>query len=206
MISRLKTNAGFTLIELLLAIAIFGLLSTLMYGGIAAIVRDRDIVLERLEYLDQVQRTVRLLNNDFGQLQPREVRGVLGRDKEPALMSDPADNFTVRLSRIGWRNPLDARPRGILQRAQYRLADNVLYREYWPVMDPVLGDKPREQPLLTGVLNFEVEYLDEANEWQPFWPPRDAANQALFSLPAAVRYRLEIETIGEIRRLVEVVQ
>jgi general secretion pathway protein J len=197
---------GFTLIELLLAIAIFGFLATLMYGGVAAVVRDREIIMERLDELDQLQRTVRALNTDFSQLQPRDVRGVLGREQEFALQTDTANDYVVRLSRAGWRNPESRYARGILQRAQYRLEDEVLYRDYWPVMDHVLGAEPRRQKLLEGVLAFELEFLEGSDLWQPMWPPRNATQMPPYELPYAVRYTMTIKNIGEVSRLVELVR
>ena len=198
-------QSGFTLIELLAAIAIFGILSTLMYGGIAAIVRDREIIMERLDELGQLQRTVRALHTDFAQAQPRDVRDELGRDREFAILANPAEDYVVRVSRAGWRNPGARRSRGILQRVQYRLDENVLYRDYWPVMDHVLGMDPQSQKLLEGVIEFEVEYLDSADTWQEIWPPRNATNMPPSVLPYGVRYRLELENFGEIRRLIELV-
>ena len=106
------------------------------------------------------------------QLQPRDVRDELGRAQEGAVLTDPAGDFIVRLSRAGWRNPGSRYQRGILQRVQYRLEDNVLYREYWPVMDRVLGMEPVSQELLAGVMKLEINFLDEANAWQETWPPR----------------------------------
>jgi general secretion pathway protein J len=197
--------SGFTLIELLAAIAIFGILATLMYGGIATIVRDREIIMERLDELAQLQRTATALHRDFTQLVPRDVRGVLGRDREFAVYTDTANDFVVRLSRGGWNNPAARRQRGTLQRVEYRIEDNVLYRDYWPVMDRVLGMDAQSQKLIEGVLEFEVEFLDEADLWQPIWPPRNASNMLPDQLPHAVRYRLELENFGEIRRMVEVV-
>ncbi len=195
---------GFTLIELMIAIAVFGLLATFMYGGIDAIVRDREIIMERLGDLDQLQRAVRVLDADIAQLQPRDVRDELGRTPEPAIYTDPAKEFVVRLSRAGWRNPGLRRKRSILQRVQYRLEDEVLYRDYWPVMDHVLGMEPITQELLQGVIKFDLEYLDATDQWQEMWPPRDATSIAINELPHGVRYRMELTSFGEIIRLVEV--
>ena len=198
---------GFTLLELMVAIAIFSFLATAMYTGIRQIIIERELVLERGAELASLQRAVRYLNNDFSQLHPRPVRDELGRDRVGALITDPArDVVGLEFSRDGWRNPA-ARPRGTLQRVKYRLEEKILYREYWPVMDRLLGDEPRSLELLTGVEKMEVAFLDADNQWQPDWPPANAANTgntALTQLPKAVRYRITLEQFGEIERLVEV--
>jgi len=194
---------GFTLIELLAAMAIFSLLAVAMYGGVQWVVLEREIVMERQKELHDLQRSVSYLNDDFGQLQPRDVRDELGRDVAPALWTEPGRDFIVELSHDGWRNPAGA-PRGTLQRVQYRLEEDTLVREYWPVMDRVLGMDGRVQELLNGVDEFEIEYLDESGEWQQTWPPLSSATPAPGSLPLAIRYRLETRAFGEIIRLVEI--
>jgi type II secretion system protein J len=80
-------------------------------------------------------------------------------------------------------------------------------REYWPVMDRVLGMEGRIQELLDGVDEFEIEYMDSGGDWQPNWPPlstAEAETGGVNSLPMAVRYRLETRAFGEIIRLVEI--
>jgi general secretion pathway protein J len=197
---------GFTLIELLAAMAIFSLLAVAMYGGVQWVILEREIVIERQKELHDLQRSVAYLNDDFGQLQPRAVRDALGRDSSPALSANPGTDFIVELSHDGWRNPAGA-TRGTLQRVQYRLEENKLVREYWPVMDRVLGMEGRIQELLDGVDEFEIEYMDSGGDWQPNWPPlstAEAETGGVNSLPMAVRYRLETRAFGEIIRLVEI--
>jgi general secretion pathway protein J len=197
---------GFTLIELLAAMAIFSLLAVAMYGGVQWVILEREIVIERQTELHDLQRSVAYLNDDFGQLQPRAVRDSLGRDSSPALSANPGSDFIVELSHDGWRNPAGA-TRGTLQRVQYRLEEDKLVREYWPVMDRVLGMEGRIQELLDGVDEFEIEYMDSGGDWQPNWPPlstAEAETGGVNSLPMAVRYRLETRAFGEIIRLVEI--
>ena len=201
--SPLSRNGGFTLIELLAAMAIFSLLAIAMYGGVQWVVLEREIVMARQKELHDLQRSVAYLNDDFGQLQARDVRDELGRDTAPALWTEPGRDFIVELSHDGWRNPAGV-PRGTLQRVQYRLEEDKLVREFWPVMDRVLGMDGRVQEILSGVDAFEIEYLDDGGNWQPSWPPLNSADAEAGALPAAVRYRLETRSFGEIIRLVEI--
>lgn len=203
MITRSAVQGGFTLIELLAAMAIFSLLAVAMYGGVQWVVMEREIVMERQKELHDLQRSVSYLNDDFGQLQARDIRDELGRDAAPALWTEPGRDFIVELSHDGWRNPAGA-PRGTLQRVQYRLEENTLVREYWPVMDRVLGMEGRIQELLDGVEDFEIEYMDVSGEWQQSWPPLNSVEPDPGILPRAIRYRLETLSFGEIVRLVEI--
>lgn len=193
---------GFTLIELLVAIAIFGVISMLALGGLNTIVQQQTLAKEQMVRLGQVQRAVRLLTDDFAQLNPRHVRDVLGQSTEPPLVTDTLDENIVRLSRSGWRNPVPV-PRGTLQRVQYRLEDDALIREYWPVMDYPLGMEPRSETLLEGVEEIEVEYLDDASQWSTQWPPLSQVNATTFVYPRAVRIRFELAAWGEIERVVD---
>jgi general secretion pathway protein J len=194
---------GFTLIELLAAMAIFSLLAVAMYGGVQWVILEREIVMERQKELHDLQRSVAFLSDDFGQLQARNVRDELGRDVAPALWAEPGRDFVVELSHDGWRNPAGA-ARGTLQRVQYRLEEDKLVREFWPVMDRVLGMDGRVQELLGGVDEFEIEYMDATRNWQPTWPPLSSSGSEAGSLPIAVRYRLQTRAFGEIIRLVEI--
>ena len=56
---------------------------------------------------------------------------------------------------------------------------------------------------LEGVIEVEVEYLDDASEWNTQWPPLSAINSTSFIFPRAVRIRFELESWGEIERLVD---
>jgi general secretion pathway protein J len=198
----IRPGNGFTLIELIAAMAIFSLLAVAMYGGTQWVMLEREIILERQGELHQLQRSVRYLSDDFAQLQNRAVRDELGRDSLAALLIDPANQFLVELTHDGWRNPAGFR-RGSLQRVQYRLEDDVLIREYWPVLDRVLGMEGRIQELMSGVEKVEFEFLDAGSKWQDDWPPLQS-DEADAGLPIAIRYRLTTAAFGEITRLVEV--
>lgn len=198
----MKTSRGFTLIELLVAMAIFGIISVLALGGLNNIIQQQTLAKEQMIRLGQLQRAVRFMTEDFTQLNPRHVRDVLGQSTEPPLVTDGLDTNIVRLSRGGWRNPVPV-PRGTLQRVQYRLEDEALIREYWPVMDAPLGMEPRSEVILDGVTAVEIEYLDNASEWTTQWPPLSALNSETFVYPRAVRIRFELVSWGEIERVVD---
>jgi general secretion pathway protein J len=145
---------------------------------------------------------VRYLTEDFAQLNPRYVRDILGQSKEPPLLADMSDGTIVRLSRGGWRNPVPVK-RGTLQRVQYRIEDDVLYREYWPVMDFPLGMEPRQIELIDAVDEITIEYLGDQSRWHVQWPPLRQQDTDNFSYPRAVRITLNLADWGEIVRIVD---
>jgi general secretion pathway protein J len=198
---------GFTLLELLVAVAILGIMGALAMGGLNTLIDQGTIATGRLDELGRLQRAMRVLTTDLGSLQPRQVRDVLGQAYEPALITDGAGQFVVRFTRGGWSNPANTRPRGTLQRVQYRLKDEVLIREYWPVLDQGQGDEPRSEELLTGVERFELEYLTRGDAgWQPRWPPTGQLIAGSPPRPRAIKLRLKLKTWGELERLIEVVE
>jgi general secretion pathway protein J len=201
----LRKTLGFTLIELLVAMAIFAVISALAFGGLNAVVTQQSIARDQISRMAQLQRAIRLLMDDFGQLNPRYVRDVLGQASEPPLITDALSDTIVRLSRSGWRNPVPV-PRGTLQRLQYRLEDRDLIREYWPVMDHPLGMEPESVTVLEDVDDVEIEYLDAISEWHNQWPPLRQGPDTGFIYPRAVRITLTTEYWGEIVRVVDLLE
>ncbi len=193
---------GFTLLELLVAMAIFGIISALALGGLNAIATQQAIAKDQILRLSALQRTVRFLTEDFAQLNPRHVRDILGSNSEPPLLANLGDGTLVRFSHGGWRNPVPVQ-RGTLQRVQYRLEDEILYREYWPVMDIPLGLEPRQLELIDAVEEITIRYLDEQAKWHTQWPPLSQQNTNNFIYPTAVRITLNLADWGEIVRIVD---
>jgi general secretion pathway protein J len=203
---RRRRHAGFTLLELLVAMAIFAVIGAMALGGLNAVVDQGGIAGVQMARLAELQRAMRVLTADLGGIQPRFVRDELGTAGELPLVTDGRGEFLLRLTRGGWSNPSRAPYRGTLQRLQYRLQDDVLIREYWTVTDRVLGEKPRQEELLTGVERLELSYLDQGREWVTQWPPPSRSAPGNGERPRAIRLKLTLEDFGVIERVVEVVQ
>jgi general secretion pathway protein J len=209
---RRRRQAGFTLLELLVAMAVFAVIGAMALGGLNAVVDQGEIAGGQMARLAELQRAMRVLTADLGGIQPRFVRdelgggsGSFGTPSELPLVTDGRGEFLLRLTRGGWSNPSRAPYRGTLQRLQYRLKDDVLIREYWAVTDRVLGERPRQEELLTGVERLEFSYLDQGREWVTQWPPPSRATPGNGERPRAVRVKLTLEDFGVIERTVEVV-
>ena len=195
-------HRGFTLLELLVAMAIFAIIGLAATGGLNAVIDQSTIARSGLQDLNELQRAVRTMSTDLYQLHPRTVRDELGRGTEAPLVADGQDNYLLRFSREGWRNPAGL-PRGTIQRVQYRLDNNELLREHWVVTDRTLSVEPVAITLLENVERVEIEYLDYSNQWQSIWPPNKPGGESE-DWPKAVRLTIELQNIGEIQRLIEV--
>ena len=117
--------AGFTLIELMVAMAIFGILSALAYGVINQTILNSEILSSRMERLKAIQKTVRLISDDFIQLAPRPVRQDIGEGFSASLTTDIQSVYAVELTRGGWSN-LIVLPRSTLQTAKAVLQDRIM--------------------------------------------------------------------------------
>jgi general secretion pathway protein J len=200
------TDGGFTLLELLVAMAIFAVVGVMAMGGLNTVLTQQAQTRIQLEKLHHLQRAVRLLSDDFSQLNPRYVRDELGTPGELPLIADGRIDFMVRMTRDGWRNPFDYQPRGTLQRVQYRLEDKKLIREYWQVLDRTLTAEPRRETVLTDVESVELEFLDNGNEFQSQWPPLKTNGPQNVLRPRAIRINIKFKDWALIQRIVEVPQ
>ena len=204
---RGEGSHGFTLLELLVAMAIFAIIGALAMGGLNSVLAQREIASKQMSRLHQVQRAVRILTGDFSQVTPRIVRDALGTREAP-LLSPCGVQYLACFSRDGWRNPFAQFARGTLQRAQYRLEDRQLIREYWSVMDRTLANEPRTEVLLDDVDAFEIAYLGRTGdgEWQTQWPPLQEADSLNAGLPLAIKITVVLKDWGELSRTAELVQ
>ena len=199
-----RRRNGFTLIEVLVAMAVFGVLSVVAYMALGQTLANAEMLGERMERLEAIQRTIRYLDSDLMQAAPRPVRGLLGDGYEPAIRSSFGSEYALEVTHGGWTNPAGL-PRGTLQRSAYRIEDGELLRFHWRVLDRTITNEPIRTALLDGVESIEFRYLTAEGEPSEQWPPVNAAGPAGFRLrPRAVEVVLRLTAEGEIRRLVEI--
>jgi general secretion pathway protein J len=196
-----RRSSGFTLIEVLVAMAIFGVMSMLAYMSLGQTLANAEMLTERIDRLQAVQRTMRFLSNDLVQAAPRPVRLELGDSMGSAVLTSLSGEFALELTHGGWGNPAGL-PRGTLQRSAYRLEDDELVRYHWNVLDRTFANEPVANILLDDVESLLFRYLDTDGEWSEVWPP--LAQPGIRSRPRAVEIVLTLADEGEIRRLLEV--
>lgn len=199
-----RRTTGFTLIEVLVAVAIFGVLTTLSVMTISQTLSSIEFLSDRMDRLQAIQRTVRYLGGDLMQAVPRPVRDELGDGFLPAMRTDLGSIFALELTHGGWSNPAGL-PRGTLQRSAYRLEDGELIRYHWTVLDRTFANEPIETVLLDDVESLLFRYLQANGEWIEQWPPLSVQGAASYRLrPRAVEIVLTLQDDGEIRRVFEV--
>jgi general secretion pathway protein J len=109
----------------------------------------------------------------------------------------------LHLSRNGWRNPA-GHDRSHLQRISYRLEDGQLMRQSWRVLDRAQDSVPVVTFLLDGIQQASVRLLDQQDRWHNEWTV-SLDNKKPKPLPKAIEITLDIEKMGEIRRIFPIV-
>ena len=199
-----RADGGFTLIEVLVALAIFAIMSALAYQALGQTLSNTELLHERVDRIQAIQRSMNMLGRDFMQSSPRPVRDMLGDGFLPSMRSSLTSEFALEVTRGGWSNPAGL-PRSNLQRAAYRLEDGELLRYHWNVLDPTPANEPIVTELLTDVDSLLFRYRTHSGEWSEQWPPQgvqDGAGQRL--RPQVVEVVLTLPDEGEIRRFFEV--
>jgi len=195
---------GFTLLEVLVAVAIFGVISMLAYGGFNQLTRQSAIVESNASRTRAIQSAVQRMAENFEMIEPRPIREPLGETLEPALRADTRTETLADLTRSGWTNPAGM-PRSTLQRVTYRLQDNKLQRAYWNTLDRTLTAEPTSAVLLDKVRAVSFRFMDQNQSWHEQWPPLGYSGPDAARLrPIAVEITLELEDWGKLVRLVEV--
>ena len=199
-----RRSQGFTLIEVLVAMAVFAVMTILAYMSLGQTLANADMLTERMNRLQAIQRTMRYLSNDLSAASPRPVRSELGNTYLPAVMVSAANDFALAVTHGGWSNPAGL-PRSTQQRSVYLLEDGKLFRVYYNVLDTTYSNNAISTEILDGVERLEFRLFQDNGDTSNQWPPLGAQGLSADLLrPRAVEIILTLEGEGEIRRIIEV--
>jgi general secretion pathway protein J len=198
-----RVPLGFTLIEVMVAVAIFAMITTLIYGGFAQTSKNKARIERDLDRSRALYSTVSRLTDELSmayvsaQLNPamslQMVRtAFVGTDRGKAdrldftsfshrrLYANAHESDQQELSYFMAKDPADPTRHVLARRAQRRVDDN-----------PRKGGNV--EVLLDGVLGFDIKYLDPlSGEWLSSWSTVQAIGQPN-RLPAQVKITLSIE-------------
>ena len=200
----MRRSQGFTLIEVLVAMSVFAVMTILAYMSLGQTLANADMLGDRMDRLQAIQRTMRYLSNDLSAASPRPIRSELGDTYLPAVMVSAANEFVLAVTHGGWSNPAGL-PRSTQQRSVYLLEDGKLFRVYYNVLDSTYTNNALSTEILDGVESIEFRLLQDNGETTNQWPPLGAQGLAAERMrPRAVEIILTLEGEGEIRRFIEV--
>ena len=196
-----SSQRGFTLLEVLIAVAIFALVSSATFTMLQQTIKASEQFDDKAAYLVELQRTHRLLQQDFMQAIPRTVRDEFG-DVLPAVMSEDMNWGTaIELTRTGRANPL-AKARSDLLRLRYFFNGEQLIRRTWKRLDRAPQAEFQEQIVLDNVKTWQVRFL-AGEQWLDMWPIN--VDGSANDLPSAIEVNLSLSNDREFRWLFAVV-
>lgn len=184
--------------------AIFAVMTILAYMSLGQTLANADMLTERMDRLQAIQRTMRHLSNDLAAAAPRPIRSELGDTYMPAVMVSAANNFALAVTHGGWTNPAGL-PRSTQQRSVYLLEDGKLFRVYYNVLDTTYSNNAISTQILDRVERLEFRLIQDNGQSTGEWPPLGTQGTSADRLrPRAVEIILTLEGEGEIRRIIEV--
>ncbi|SNY59328.1 type II secretion system protein J (GspJ) [Arsukibacterium tuosuense] len=187
---------GFTFIEMLLATAIFAMVGLASVAVLTSVTNSDELSQEATERIQQLQRTMLMLERDFMQISTRHVRLDGEAPVKYRLYGEQylleSEDHGLSFTRQGWRNPGHILPRAEVQLVAYRLQQGELQRLFSLYPDAVAGSEPLAQVLQQDLTAFTVSYL-QGEEWLEKW--QDSV------MPKAVKVTLTHDYLGEIERI-----
>jgi general secretion pathway protein J len=161
----------------------------------------------------EVNRAWMIISRDLRHFVERPVRDEFG-EIESALLGGPLARFALSFTRAGWHNP-NAHPRSNLQRVNYRLEDEALWRDSYPVLDRASDTEPYSVLLLDGVEDMQLAFLGsleavqtqsgsaalDTSNWAENWVVDVGQPGAELNSPVGVEISLQLQGWGEMRRL-----
>ncbi len=201
----MSRSRGFTLIELLVAMAIFAIVGVMALVGYTQLQRQAEYAGQRLERVHEVQRAMQVLATDLEQLEPRPIREPIGGARIPAVLAGDSIDYKIEFTRAGWSNTAGL-PRPTLERVGYRLDQDGLWRDHWPVLDRTQAQEPIRVKLLPGVRAIRFRFMTAGRAWVDRWPlgATNGSADAERVRPAAVEVQVDLDDWGTLRRVIEV--
>ena len=208
-----RAAAGFTLVEVLIALGITAFVSVIAYTSLSAVLSGAERLRENTDRSYEINRAFMILSRDLRQFVDRPVRDEFG-EREPGLTGGLLARFPLSFTRTGWHNP-NGYPRSNLQRANYRLEDDALWRDSYTVLDRAASTEPTSVLLLEGVEEIQLRFLAgldqlqvssrglniDTSDWTENWVADTSAPGASLAPPTAVEILLQLDDWEEIRRL-----
>jgi general secretion pathway protein J len=184
--------SGFTLIELLVALLVLSILALTSYRGLGAVLDARDRVAAETEKWRSIAAFFARIERDMQLAVPRTVRNAAGDVPPWVGRSKRSEAADLEFSRSA---PIDAIDSA--RRTGYRLADNGDIELWlWPGLDVASAPEPTRIPVLKGIAELKIQYMNNEAIWVEEWPA-----QATAGIPRAVRLRLVLESREELVRV-----
>jgi len=208
-----KPAAGFTLLEVLIAMAITAFVALIATTSLSRVLEGVESLRATADRTYEINRAWMIISRDLRHFVERPVRDEFG-EIEPAIAGGSLARFALSFTRAGWHNP-NAHPRSNLQRVNYRLEDEALWRDSYPVLDRASDTEPYSVLLLDGVEDMQLAFLGslaalqtqsrsaalDTSNWATNWVVDTSEPDAELNSPVSVEISLQLQDWGEMRRL-----
>ncbi len=191
-------NAGFTLIELLVALVILALISVAGYRGLNEVLLARDRLAQETRKWQHLAFFFARMELDIAQAIHRPVRdtqGSIAPEWLGHIVVQGDNDAELIFTRAGM--PDQGSSRMAPQRIGYRFEHGAIVMLRWPQADAAPATQPTRYPVLEGVKEFRLRYMDSDRIWQTQWP---SPSPLPATLPAAVEVSLTLDSGENILR------
>jgi len=195
----MKAWRGFTLIELLTALLILSLLALMSYRGLGAVLDARQHVSSENDKWRRLANFFARFEADVRLAAPRSFRvGTVDPSAPPWLGrpssgTDGGQNPRLEFARLAAASGEGPRRLG------YQLNDKQEVELWlWPGLDLAAEAHAKRYPVLSGVSEFQLQYLNTELSWVDAWPTRATD----LPLPRAVRVKIVLVSKEEIVRII----
>lgn len=209
-----RHSAGFTLIEVLIALAITAFVGAIAYSGLSSVISGVESTRAVAAESYRLNRALMIVSRDLRQFTARPVRDEFGQ-VESAMEGGSLARSLLSFTRTGWHNP-NRRQRSNLQRVNYRVEDEALWRESYAVLDRAGDSEPQRVKLLKGVEEITIGFLAsltqldlgsgdsgiDTRNWVENWVADTSTPGVVLEPPVAIEIRITlVEGSGEITRM-----
>ena len=151
--NRFKFSSGFTLLEIIVAVAIFGVIASIVFPALLQFLDMRERVDEKHQQISGLQKTFQFLANDLRFASNRLSKDEYGDIGKTTLSIN--DDYLIDLTAL--YSDLSLQGLAVPRRVRWQLVDGVLQRVQFPVMDPDADTRVMIQSLLENVEDVDIE-------------------------------------------------
>ena len=151
--NRFNLSSGFTLLEIIVAVAIFGVIASIVFPALLQFLDMRERVDQKHQQISGLQKTFQFLANDLRFASNRLSKDEYGDIGKTTLSIN--DDYLIDLTAL--YSDLGLQGLAVPRRVRWQLVDGVLQRVQFPVMDPEADTRVMIQSLLENVEDVEVE-------------------------------------------------
>lgn len=194
----IKNNRGFTLLEIVVAVAIFAVISSIVFPALLQFLDMRERVVEKNSEVIGLQKTFLFLAKDLRYAANRLSKNEYG-DLGKTTMSIGNGgllDFTAVYPDVTMQG------QGVPRRVQWVLEEDVLTRIQYPVMDPDSDTRRMTQSLLENVEDVNIQahqVVDGRDSVESSWDDRQRLPDMIdieVTLTAGTKYRRVFTLLG----------